>query len=376
MFSRFLKKILAANNTNDTSKNTKNYSCRSCYSWLIFVPVLLCAGCSSENRQISAAPTIEKHYIEPPKQQKIPASKTALRVCADPNNLPFSNEKREGFENKIAEVFGREMNLPVEYTWWAQRRGFFRNTLRAGVCDVVIGVPESFELAATTAPYYRSTYVFVSRADRNLEIKSFDDEALKSLKIGVIMVGDDGTNTPPAHALANRGITKNVIGFMIYGDYREPNPPARIVDAVAKGDVDVAIVWGPLAGYFAKKENVKLKIEPVAPQIDLPYLPFVYDISVGIRRGEDELKNQIEQILTRRRNEIEKILDDYNIPRVPAETVKKEEQKNFLPRINADFADKNLTDKNLIDLKNPRNPRLSAANFLSFFNLSYGREEI
>jgi len=118
-----------------------------------------------------------KQYIEPPKQEKIPASKTALRVCADPNNLPFSNEKREGFENKIAELLGREMRLPVEYTWWAQRRGFFRNTLKAGLCDVVIGVPASFELALTTAPYYRSTYVFVSRKDRNLNIKSLDDEA-------------------------------------------------------------------------------------------------------------------------------------------------------------------------------------------------------
>jgi mxaJ protein len=217
-------------------------------------------------------------------------------------------------------ILGREMNLPVEYTWWAQRRGFFRNTLRAGVCDVVIGVPESFELAATTTPYYRSTYVFVSRADRQLQINSLDDEALKHLKIGVQLVGDDGTNTPPAHALANRGITKNVVGISVYGNYRAPNPPAQIVEAVAGGEVDVAIVWGPLAGFFAKNKNVPLRLEPVTPQIDLPYLPFVYDISVGVRRGEDELKNQIEEILTRQHPEIEKILDEYNVPRVSAGT--------------------------------------------------------
>jgi mxaJ protein len=316
MCSRFLK-ILATNGTNKTNRNN---SCYSCYSWLLVFSVLFFAACANEKQPISAAPEFEKHYIEPPKQEKIPASKTALRVCADPNNLPFSNEKREGFENKIAELLGKEMNLSVEYTWWAQRRGFFRNTLRAGTCDVVIGVPESFELAATTAPYYRSTYVFVSRRDRNLQIKSFDDEALKNLKIGVMMVGDDGTNTPPAHALSNRGITKNVVGYMIYGDYRKPNPPARIVDAVAAGEVDLAIVWGPLAGFFAKKENVPMKIQPVSPQVDLPYLPFVYDISVGVRRGEDELKNQIDAILTSKHNEIEKILDEYGVPRVGAET--------------------------------------------------------
>lgn len=319
MFSRFLK-TLATNDTNYTNKNQNKNSCYSYHSWLILFSLIFFAACVKENQTLSAAPRFEKRYIEPPAQAKIPASTAALRVCADPNNLPFSNEKREGFENKIAEVLGREMNLPVEYTWWAQRRGFFRNTLRAGLCDVVIGVPESFELAAASAPYYRSTYVFISQRKRALQIKSLDDEALKNLKIGVLLIGDDGTNTPPAHALAARGIAKNIVGFSIYGDYREPNPPARIVEAVAKGEIDVGIVWGPLAGYFAKKERAALAIEPVTPQIDLPYLPFVYDISVGVRRGEDDLKARIDEILKRRRGEIEKILDDYNVPRVGAET--------------------------------------------------------
>ncbi|HEY8562463.1 MAG TPA: substrate-binding domain-containing protein [Pyrinomonadaceae bacterium] len=294
-------------------------SVRVC-SWLIVLSPIFFTACARNDQPVAAAPAFEKRYIEPPAQAKIPASTTALRICADPNNLPFSNEKREGFENKIAALLGREMNLPVEYTWWAQRRGFFRNTLRAGLCDVVVGVPESFELAATTAPYYRSSYVFVSRRDRNLEIESFDDEALKTLKIGVQVVGDDGANTPPAHALANRGIVGNIVGYSVYGDYREPNPPARIVAAVAKGEVDVAVVWGPLAGFFAKKERAPLKLAPVSPQIDLPYLPFVYDVSVGVRRGEDDLKNRIEEILTRRRAEIEKILDEYGVPRVAGET--------------------------------------------------------
>ena len=315
MFSRFLKKL--ATNKHEQPRNFYSVyfvKFRVC-SWLISLTALLCAGCASE-----VAPKFEKRYIEPPAQAKIPASTTALRVCADPNNLPFSNEKREGFENKIAALLGRELNLPVKYTWWAQRRGFFRNTLRAGLCDVVIGVPESFELAATTAPYYRSTYVFVSQRKRELNIKSLDDEQLKNLKIGVQIIGDDGANAPPAHALAARGITKRVVGYTLYGDYRTPNPPARIVDAVADGEIDVAIVWGPLAGFFAKKSRVPLALEPVTPQIDLPYLPFVYDVAVGVRRGEDELKGKIEEILTRRRGEIDGILDEYGIPRVQTET--------------------------------------------------------
>jgi quinoprotein dehydrogenase-associated probable ABC transporter substrate-binding protein len=271
----------------------------------------LLSGCSRNELPTAA----EKHYIESPKQVKIPASETALRVCADPNNMPFSNAKEEGFENKIASLIAHEMNRPVEYTWWAQRRGFFRNTLRAGVCDVVIGVPASFELAATTRPYYRSTYVFVSRADRKLDVRSFDDPVLKDLTIGVQMIGDDGANAPPAHALTNRGIIENIKGYTLYGDYTKDSPPARIIDAVVKGDVDIAVVWGPLAGYFAKKLNVPLTIRPVTPEIDLPYLPFVYDISVGVRRGEDELKAKIDQVLAAKHEQIAKILSEYNMPR-------------------------------------------------------------
>ena len=272
---------------------------------------LLLLGCAQKTEH----PRAEKHYIEPPAQTKIPASETALRVCADPNNLPFSNQKRQGFENKIADLIAKDMNRPVEYTWWAQRRGFFRNTLRAGLCDVVIGVPASFELAATTKPYYRSTYVFVTRADRDLNVESFDDPKLRELKVGVQLVGDDGANSPPAHALAYRGIVANVRGYTVYGDYERSDPPAQIIDAVLNEEVDVAVAWGPLAGYFANKHPDRLELRPVSPEIDLPYLPFTYDISVGIRRGEDQLKETIEQILDRRRGEIDAILASYKVPR-------------------------------------------------------------
>jgi quinoprotein dehydrogenase-associated probable ABC transporter substrate-binding protein len=239
-----------------------------------------------------------------------------LRVCADPNNLPFSNERGEGFENKIAELLAQDLGNRVEYTWWAQRRGFFRNTLRAGTCDIVIGVPAGFEMAGTTKPYYRSTYVFLSRKDRHINVSSFDDPLLKKLRIGVQIIGDDYSNAPPAHALTRRNIVENVRGFTVYGDYSKHDPPARIVDAVASGDVDLAIVWGPLAGYFAKQSRVPLEVVPVSPQIDQPFLPFVFDISMGIRRDDQELKDQVEQFMERRRGDIDRILEDYRVPRV------------------------------------------------------------
>ena len=242
-----------------------------------------------------------------------------LRVCADPNNLPFSNDRGEGFENKIAELLAHEMGERVEYTWWAQRRGFFRNTLKAGVCDVVIGVPSAVEMALTTPPYYRSTYVFLSRKDRKLNITSFDDPVLKSLRIGVQIIGDDFSNAPPAHALSRRHIVGNVRGFTVYGDYSRRNPTARIVDAVVSRDIDLAIVWGPLAGYFAKQSHVPMEIVPVSPQIDQPFLPFVFDISMGVRRDDQDLKDKLDQFLENRRAEINQILDTYKVPRVDDE---------------------------------------------------------
>jgi mxaJ protein len=239
----------------------------------------------------------------------------ALRVCADPNNLPFTNEAREGFENKIAEMLAGDLGRHVEYTWWAQRRGFVRNTLNARSCDLVMGVTAGMEMLATTRPYYKSTYVFLSRRDRRLGVKSFDDPKLRSLKIGVQLIGDDGANTPPAHALANRGLGRNLVGFMVYGDYRTPSPPSQIVDAVAARKVDVAVVWGPLAGYFAARSPVALDVVPVTPRIDLPYLPFVFDIAMGVRRGDSTFRRQIDDFIERRQPSIDSVLAAYHVPR-------------------------------------------------------------
>jgi mxaJ protein len=273
-----------------------------------------CAGAPRQQAQTAVRQRLQPPAARP--QFERPAG--VLRVCADPNNLPFSNERGEGFENKLAELLAADLNERLEYTWWAQRRGFFRNTLRAGTCDVVLGVPSSFELAATTAPYYRSTYVFVYRKGRGINVRSFDDAVLRDVKVGVQLVGDDGANTPPAHALAARGVVNNVRGYTLYGDYREPNPPARIVEAVAKGEVDVAVAWGPLAGYFARRQPAPLEVVPVSPQFDLPFLPFVYDISMGVRRGDEELRRKLDGFIERRRPEIERILDDYGVPRAGA----------------------------------------------------------
>lgn len=256
---------------------------------------------------------------QPPRDAPAPPRQRVLRVCADPNNLPFSNRRLAGFENRIADVIAKDLHARVTYAWHAQRRGFIRETLKAHQCDVVIGMPTSMELAATTRPYYRSTYVFVTRKDRHLHIASFDDDILKRLRIGVQIIGDDGANAPPAHALANRGIVENVRGYTVYGDYSKPNPPARIVDAVATGEIDVAIVWGPLAGWFAKRSPAPLTLAPVSPEIDLPFLPFVYDIALGVRREDVALRNELDAVLERRKPEIDRILADYGVPRLDSE---------------------------------------------------------
>jgi mxaJ protein len=179
-----------------------------------------------------------------------------------------------------------------------------------------MGLPTSMELALTTRPYYRSTYVFVTRRDRHLRLRSFDDAALRRLRIGVSLVGDDGANAPPAHALSRRGIIRNVVGYSVYGDYRSENPPARIIDAVATGEIDVAAAWGPLAGYFAERQPVALDVTPVEPQVDHPFLPFVFDISMAVRRDAGDLRARLQDVLDRRHREIDAILAAFRVPRV------------------------------------------------------------
>jgi mxaJ protein len=237
-----------------------------------------------------------------------------LTACADPNNLPFSNKGGQGFENKLAEMIASDLRAKLNYVWWAQRRGYVRNTLNERSCDFWPGVGSNVEMVATSRPYYRSTYEFVSRTSSNLVGLTLDDPRLKKLKIGVQMVGNDATNTPPAHALAARGIIRNVRGYMLYGDYSKPNPPADIVRAVQRGDVDVALVWGPLAGYFAAQSPVPLRLEPVTPWMANNQWPMQFDVSVGVQNGNDKLLKEIDGVLRRRSGDIRKLLADYHVP--------------------------------------------------------------
>jgi mxaJ protein len=267
--------------------------------------VMLSLACAST--AFAQAPATQK-----PKQGG--AATGQFRVCADPENMPHSDQKEEGFENKIAGLIAKEFGQTTSYIWWGQRRGFIRNTMNAtleeGRCDVVIGVPEGYDLVRTTKPYYRSTYVFVYRRDQGSQVKSLDDPILKKVKIGVHLLGDDYTNPPPVHELSKRGVVGNLIGFSTF--YSADNPPSSIIDAVASGKVDVAIVWGPAAGYFVKQQRVPLAMVPVPS--GKGDLPFEFSMSMGVKPGNDALRLRLEKVIDSRRAEITKILKDYNVP--------------------------------------------------------------
>jgi len=232
-----------------------------------------------------------------------------LRVCGDPDNLPFSNKNREGFENKIAEVIAKEVGAALTYYWWPHTRGLIRNTLRAGQCDVLISVPQGWEPVLWTRPYYRSGYVIVYPKAKGHKITSLDDPVLKQLKIGVYV------NSPPAEALAEKGIVKNMVGYNPL-DYQQDRPGKIIEDLIA-GEIDVAVVWGPVAGYAVKKLNASsLELIPLQDGKD-PGTPFTFEFSMGVREGNKALKAQLEEALSKRQAEIQKILEDYGVPLLP-----------------------------------------------------------
>ena len=239
-----------------------------------------------------------------------------LRVCADPDNLPFSDREQQGFENKIAALVAGDLGMTVSYFWWPHRRGFLRNTIRARECDVLMGVPEGMDAFITTRPYYRSAYQFVTRVDRDLDISSLDDPRLSELKIGVNMIGYEYNNSPAARALGARGVV-GLIGFPTF--YNEENRPSGIIDAVAEGNVDVAIVWGPLAGYFAKQQEVPLALSPLPHMDARTRTPFAFNFAVGVRKSERALAAWIQEALDRKRGEIERVLREYGVPLAASE---------------------------------------------------------
>jgi mxaJ protein len=242
-------------------------------------------------------------------------SARVLRVCADPNNLPFSNRAGAGFEDALAQLLASDLDARLEYTFWAQRRGFFRNTLNAGACDVVMGVPSSLELVRTTRPYYRGRYVFVTRASRGLRLRTLDDPRLRDLRIGIHVVGDEQSATPPAVALARRGLIANIVGYSLYGDYANESPPTAILDAVRKGEVDAAIVWGPLTAHVAAVPSGEegLAISAIEPARE-GTIPFEFAISIGVRKSDAQLQRELDRLLARRANAIEQLLTERGVP--------------------------------------------------------------
>jgi mxaJ protein len=235
-------------------------------------------------------------------------SKT-LRVCGDPDNLPFSNQKLEGFENKIAAVIAADLGATAEYAWWPHQRGLVRNTIDAGTCDVIFGVPEGLDFVLWTKPYYRSSYVIAYRKDRGYRITSLDAPQLKTLRLGVY------ANTPPEESLARRGLLDNVSTYSLFFEPRgDRDRPLKLLADLVDGTVDVAVPWGPLAGYYVKKMSAPLALVPLESEVGVP---LAFDISMGVKKGNKELKSQLEAAIDRRGAEIRAILTDYGVPVLP-----------------------------------------------------------
>lgn len=236
-----------------------------------------------------------------------------LRVCADPNNMPLSDHAEEGLENRLAQLVASKLGTSVQYTWWSQRKSFIKNSLDQNKCDVLMGVPSSLDSVSVTRPYYRSSYVFVSRRNRNLDISSLLDARLAGWRVGINVVGDD--YAPPAGALARQGMTQNIVPFSLFGAPVDSGTTRQIIDAVDRGDIDIAIVWGPIAGYFGKFAKSPLAIQPVSPAA-FAGIPFAFDMSMAVRKGDDELKSKLNVIIQAESSSIEQILSFYGVPQV------------------------------------------------------------
>jgi mxaJ protein len=234
-----------------------------------------------------------------------------LRVCADPDNLPLSHQDGSGFENRIARLVADELGAELRYEWLPMIRGFVRKTMGEGLCDVFIGVPREFERVLTTRPYYRSSFVFVD-GPRAQGIETFDDPRLRRLKLGVQLIGNDLAATPPGLALARAGHVDNVRGFAVMG---EGPAPQRMVSAIARGEIDAALVWGPQGAWFAAHARVPLEVRLAHAPTGLEGQPFEFDISMGVRRGDKALRDELDGVIERRRADIDAVLSDFHVPR-------------------------------------------------------------
>jgi len=240
------------------------------------------------------------------------AQPAPLRVCADPDNLPFSREDGSGFENRIAQLLAADLGRPLAYEWLPDRRGFVRKTLGAQLCDVIVGVPAGFERTATTRPYYRSAYVLVER-DNAPPVRAWDDPTLARLRIGVQLIGNDLAASPPGDVLARHGQVANVRGYPLAGE----QPAAqRAIAAIERGEIDAAMLWGPQAGYFARRSAVPLRVTSLPASPDGAAPPLEYSIAMGVRRGDKQLREVLDDFILRRQGDIDRILADYAVPRV------------------------------------------------------------
>jgi quinoprotein dehydrogenase-associated probable ABC transporter substrate-binding protein len=234
-------------------------------------------------------------------------SHSALRVCADPANLPFSDDKGEGFENKIAAIVAGDLKLPVEYTWFPQATGFIRNTLSAKRCDVVMGYAQGDDLVLNTNPYYRSTYALVYRTGARLDgIDSLADPRLSDKRIGII------AGTPPSNIMLRLGLMQRAKPYPLMVDRRYDSPGERMVADIRSGDIDAGVLWGPIAGYYAARGGERLAVVPLLKETGEPRL--AYRITFGVRNLEDDWKHQLNDIIARRQGEIDAVLLQYGVP--------------------------------------------------------------
>jgi mxaJ protein len=237
----------------------------------------------------------------------------ALRVCADPHDLPYSSRDERGFENRIAALVAADLGDELRYYWLPQWRGYARKTLLQDRCDVIPGVPAGADNLLATQPYYRGSYAFVYSQARIPNLTRLDDPRLRTLRIGLQVVGVDATATPAGSALARRGITGNVVGFPVMGD--EPSAK-RIVDALVDGGLDVGIVWSAQPGYFVAIRNAALTVVPIRGDATDPPLDFA--IAMGVRPGDAALRRAIDASLARLRPQIDAVLREYSVVRVDA----------------------------------------------------------
>jgi quinoprotein dehydrogenase-associated probable ABC transporter substrate-binding protein len=230
-----------------------------------------------------------------------------FRACGDPRNLPFSNEKGEGFENKLAELFAAKLGKKLGYTYFPQATGFVRNTLGSHRCDVIMGFPQGSDLAQVTVPYYRTTYALVSKPGSGLEgVKALDDPKLKEKRIGIV------AGTPPSTNMAINGLMAHAKPYPLTIDTRVDSSAQAMIDDIARGDIDCGILWGPMAGYFASRSNPALIVAPLLKETMGP--PLIYRIGMAVRPSDQEFKRTLNKLIAENQMEINKLLLSYDVP--------------------------------------------------------------